>query len=271
MSLNLTQPRRRGVSGRGLQAVALLVAAIAQIALARLTDALNIGVNVELRSAVATHPLVPWSYAFSIWGVIFAWGLVLAIWQLLPAQKRNPAIQAVGWHFAAIFALNALWEVWVPLNGFDWVSAAIILISLITGISGLLKLRHDVRLSRKEQVLVFAPLALTTGWLTAAFSVNVTSILVVGAYPLDPTQVAISVGFLVGLILAGALITWLSESVAYAAALVWALFWILMGNIYRDSEPAMVTTCVIGIALVGLICAWAVTHHHESGPMHARR
>lgn len=257
--------------GRGLQPFVILLAAIAPIVTARLTDFLHLGVNVELRSAVTSHPLVPWSPAFAIWGAIYLFALIAAVWQMLPDQKYNRALHAVGWNIAVIGFVNALWQVWVPMEGFDWVSVALVFIALITGISGLLRLRQDMVLSRDDELLVFAPLALVTGWLTAACFVNFTSTLVAGYYALDPSYVSVSLGFLVGLILFGGVMAWLTESLVYSGALVWALFGILMANIYRDSQPAMVTACVIGIALVGLVSAWAVTHRHESGPMHLRR
>ncbi|WP_031236389.1 hypothetical protein [Asticcacaulis sp. AC460] len=268
MAKDLVLMRSRG---RAFQAVVILLAAIAQIVCARLTEVLDTGISVELRSAVATHPLVPWNFAFTIWGAIFLFALVSAIWQILPEQKHNRALAAAGWNMAGIWAINALWQVWVPIAGFDWVSVVLVLSGLILGVSGLLKLRQDIQLSRLDEIMVFAPLALVTGWLTAAFSINVTTVLVSGYYALDPSHVGVSLGFLVGLILFGGVMTWMTESLVYAGALMWALFWIMMANIYRDNEPAMVTTSLIGIALIGLVSAWAVTHHHESGPMHVRR
>jgi hypothetical protein len=80
---------------------------------------------------VASHPLVPSGYAFSIWGAIFLFSLIAAIWQLLPQQKHNRALAAVGWNMAGIYLINALWQVWVPIAGFDWGSVALVLLALI--------------------------------------------------------------------------------------------------------------------------------------------
>ena len=257
--------------GRTVQAVAVLLTAIAQIATARLTDFLHVGINVELRSAVASHPLVPLGYAFAIWGAIYLFSFIAAVWQMLPEQRHDRAMDAVGWNLAGIYLVNTVWQIWVPLNGLDAISVGLVAVALILGISGLLRLRQDVELMRIDSLMMFAPLALVTGWLTAACFVNFTSMLVAGNFGLDPGQANVSLAFLMALVVFGGVMVWLTESVVYSCALVWALFWIMMANIYRDHEPAMVTTAIIGMALIGLLCAWAVTHHHESGPMELRR
>jgi len=257
--------------GRGLQPAVILIAAIAQIASARLTDFLHLGVSVELRSAMTSHPLVPFGPAFAIWGVIYLWALIAAIWQVLPEQRHNRALAETGWNFAAIYLINTIWQVWVPFHGFDWISTALTAAALIIGVSGTLRLRQDIELSHMDTLFVFAPLALVTGWLSAAACVNFTSMLVAGGFALDPVNANVSLGFLMALVAFGAVMVWLSESLAYSAAVIWALFWIMIGNIARDHEPSMVTTSLIGMALIGLMCVWAVTHHHQSGPMQLRR
>lgn len=264
----MTRPLSRS---RGTQPLVILLAAIAQIACARLADLFHVGVSVDMRSAMTSHPLVPYGPAFAIWGLIYLWMLATAVWQMLPAQKRNPALDEAGWNIAGIGLLSALWQVWTPIYGFDWVSTLLVVTALIIGVSGLLRLRQDDGLSHVDTLMVFAPLALVTGWLTVAAFVNFTSMLVAGAFALDPTNPSVSLGFLMVLIVFGAVMVWLSESLAYSAAIVWALFWIMIGNIVRDHEASMVTTSLIGMALTGLMCAWAVTHHHQSGPMQLRR
>lgn len=268
MSRDLIMTRSHG---RTAQAVIILLTSIAQIACARLTDFLHIGTNVEVRSAAASHPLVPLGFAFAIWGAIYLYSLVAAIWQILPEQRHDRAVEAVGWNVAFIYLINAVWQIWVPLNGFDWVSALMVAAALVSGISGLMRLRHDMVLSRIDSLMVFAPLALVTGWITAACFVNFTSMLVADGFALNPAFTNVSLGFLMVLVVFAGVMIWLTESAVYSAAIVWALFWIMMANISRDHEPAMVTTAVIGIALVGLLCAWSVTHHHESSPLQLRR
>ncbi len=253
------------------QSAAIVVSAIAQILTARLTTWLHVGQSVEVRSQLATHPLVPLGPAFVIWGLIYAWMLVTAVWQALPDQKFNRALENVGWNLAGIGAINAVWQVWVPINGFDWVSSLLVAAALAIGVAGLMRLRGDDLLSRMDSLMVFAPLALVTGWLSAACVVDFTSLLVAGGYDFSPANVEVSAGFLVALIAFGGVMTYLSESLTYCAAVVWALAWVAMGNLFRDHEPVMVTTAIVGMAAVAMVCLWSLTHHHEVEPMHMRR
>lgn len=253
------------------QSLAIIVTAIAQIVTARLTVWLHVGQGVEIRSALATHPLVPLGPAFAIWGAIYITMLLAAVWQALPDQKHNRALENVGWNMAAIGLINSVWQIWVPLNGFDWISTLLVVAGLIAGLSGLMRLREEALLSRMDNIMVFAPLALVTGWLTAAAFVNFTAELVAGGYDFNPVDPNISLGFLVGLVVFGGIMVYLTESLTYSLSLLWALVWVALANIYRDHEAGMVTTAVIGIAVVAAVCLWALTHHHESGPMQVRR
>lgn len=248
---------------RFLQSLAILAGAVAQIACARLTAWFGIGQDVDVRSALAAHPLVPLPPAFAIWAAIFAWMLLAAVWQMLPAQRFSRALDEVGWNLASIGAVNALWEVWVPVNGFDAFSSILVATALVLGITGLMRLGAMEGLSRKDSGLIAAPLGLVTGWLTVAAFVNFTSELAAGGHGLDPTAMPVSAGFLIGLILFGAVMLWLTESPTYGLALVWALFWIISANIYRDHEPAMVAVGLTGIIAVILVAVWISTHRHQ--------
>ncbi len=252
------------------QSVAIALAAIAQIVTAGLPGWLHLGQSVATRSLLASHPLVPLGPAFAIWGLIYAWMLVAAIWQAWPSQRFNRALEDAGWNMAGIMLINAIWQVWVPINGFDWLSSVLVASALCLGVSGLMRLRANDMLSRMDSLLVFAPLALVTGWLTCACVVNFTSELVANGYDLNPVRTGVSLGFLLALIAFGGVIVYVTESVAYSAALVWGLSWVALGNIYRDHEPAMVTTAVIGIMAVAVTCVFALTHRHHGDPMQLR-
>ena len=238
---------------RRLQAPALLVAALLQIAFARLTDFLHVGQNVEARSALTSHPLVPWGYAFAIWGVIYAYALIAAFWQLGRNQRSNRALRAVGWQTAGIYLINAIWQIWVPLRGLDLVSVAMVALALFLGISSLMELKR-LGLSRKDEWLVAGPVALVTGWLTAACCINFTSALVaMHATELNPMETSVSLAFLIGLIAFAGMIVYFTRSLLYSLAVMWALFWIMMANIYRDHELSMATVALVGILLVAAI------------------
>lgn len=250
MSRNLIMSGR---DSRRWQAAAILLAALFQIAFARVTDLLHVGQSVEIRSALTSHPLVPLGYAFVIWLGIYAYALVAALWQLGPKHRNNVALRDIGWQTAGIYLLNALWQVWVPLRGLDTISVLIVGAALSLGIYSLMRLR-DLHLSRKDEMFVVGPVALTTGWLTAAFCVNITSALVAARnMVINPMEVNVSLVFLLALIAVGGALIYATRSLLYSIALIWALFWVMMANIYRDHEMTMAT-----VALGGIIVAAAI-------------
>ncbi len=255
---------------RKWQAPAILAAAAAQIVFARLTDVANIGQNVEVRSALAMHPLVPLGVAFAIWPVIYLYALVSAVWQIGERRRSNRALREVGWHLAGIYLLNAVWEIWVPLRGFDMLSIVMVGLALILGISGLLRLK-PLNLSGPDEWLVAGPLAFVTGWLTAAFVINITSALVAAHNPIvNPMAINISVTFLLGLIAFGAVVVNATHSLLYSAALVWALFWVMMANIYRDHLLSMSSVALGGMIIIVSITVWQLYENSHSGePIHA--
>ena len=235
---------------RSVQSIVVLALAIAQIATARLMVALNLGEPVEVQSALISHPLVPYKTAFIIWGMIYAYALVAAIWQIMPRQKENVALETVDWNLIVVWLVNSLWQLWVPAIGLEWISFCLIAVAVFAGLNGLLKLRNELNLSLKEKALVAGPLALVTGWLTAACFVNFTSAMIWTGFGLDAGNAAVSAVFLIGLIAFGGWMVYRTVNSLYATGLVWALFWVLVANQSRDHEPVMVVIAAIGIAVV---------------------
>jgi hypothetical protein len=248
---------------RGVQSAVVLALAIGQIATARLMVALGAGEAVEVQTALVSHPLVPYRTAYLLWGLIYLYALIAAIWQILPRQKESVALETVDWNIIVVWLVNSLWQLWVPAIGLEWISFCLIAVALFAGLNGILKLRHELNLTLKEKLLVAGPLALVTGWLTAACFVNFTSAMIWTGFGLDPENVGVSVVFLIGLITFGAWMVWRTENSLYAVGLCWALLWILMANRSRDHEPSMVAMSGIGIAVVistRLYAMWRKPH-----------
>ncbi|MFT4075145.1 MAG: hypothetical protein QM647_06395 [Asticcacaulis sp.] len=248
---------------RGVQSVAILALAIGQILTARLMEALGIGEPVEVQTALVSHPLVPYRTAYLLWGLIYAYALIAAIWQVLPRQKESVALETVDWNVIVIWLIDSLWQMWVSAIGLEWVSFCLIFVAVFAGLNGLLKLRHELNLTLKEKILVAGPLALVTGWLTATCFVNFTSAMIWTGFGLDPQNTAVAVVFLLALIAFGARMVWQTENSLYAAGLCWALLWILVANQNRDHEPSMVILAAIGIAVVAgtrLYALWRKPH-----------
>ncbi len=211
---------------------------------------MGIGEPVEVQSALTSHPLVPYKTAFAIWGLIYAYALIAAIWQIMPRQKENVALETVDWNLIVVWLVNSLWQVWVPLFGLEWISFCLIVVAVFAGLNGLLKLRNELALSLKEKLLVAGPLALVTGWLTAACFVNFTSAMIWTGFGLDAGNAAVSAMFLIGLIAFGGWMVYRTGNSLYAIGLAWALFWVMVANQNRDHEMAMVVIAGLGLALI---------------------
>src|SRR5512141_1334085 len=52
---------------------------------------------------------VPAGYVFSIWGIIYIGWIAFAIYQALPAQKKNARLRRLGCAFALSGVFNAAW------------------------------------------------------------------------------------------------------------------------------------------------------------------
>ncbi|MFT3996269.1 MAG: hypothetical protein QM667_02590 [Asticcacaulis sp.] len=225
----------------------MLALGVAQIVTSQSPEWFGIGRSVVERSAETSHPLVPLGPAFAIWGVIYVYALVSAVWAI--RHPDNRVLKTAGGPMAIIWAMNALWSLWVPLNGIDGVSVILIAISVITGLYALVRLKH-MATDRSEQGFVIAPLALVTGWVSAAMVVNLTSALVqMNAMP-DPRIMMVSLCFLLVLIAFGGVMTRLTHSLVYATPLIWALGWIAAANMLRQNEPLMAFTALMGMGLI---------------------
>jgi hypothetical protein len=235
---------------RSVQSIVVLALAIVQIVTARLMVVLGIGEPVEVQSALISHPLVPYKTAYVIWGLIYAYALAAAIWQVMPRQKENAALETVDWNLIVVWLVNSLWQLWVPVIGLEWISFCLIAVAVFAGLNGLLKLRNELNLSLKEKILVAGPLALVTGWLTAACFVNFTSAMIWTGFGLDAGNAVVSAVFLIGLIAFGGWMVYRTGNSLYAAGLGWALLWVLVANLSREHEPGMVVIAGIGLVVV---------------------
>jgi len=228
----------------------LLILSITQILAGFLPMVLDIGEDMRTLSQRAGHPLVPSGMAFSIWGIIYTYSFVAALVGLF-IKSDNVATGKILIRAAAImYGCNTLWSLWVPLFGFDELSLVVITVSALSGISALI-MTGPLRRSFKETLWFFGPLAILTGWTTAASVLNLTSYLVLQSSFIDPTNPVISAAFLGMVIMIGALLTMLIKSRLYPIPVLWALFWVLHANSEPQSPKLMADTAFIGLMIVG--------------------
>jgi|GEM_PF-978443 len=238
--------RRQGE--RGL-ALFLLLASVFQIAGAAVPEILHLGVSVSMRSLQTQHPLVPEGIAFSIWSLIYLTGVIAAIWALRSPDRAGRFGFALMC-LSLIFWLNGAWALWVPFRGFDALSMLMIILSLGAGIAALMRLRAQV-MTVHEVLCLGLPLALVTGWLSAAMPLNITSAMVETGFAAFDPRVPVNSALVLGLLVLLAMtVIWLTRNRLYALPVIWALFWVVSAAVTRDHLPLMAALGGIGIGFI---------------------
>lgn len=236
----------------GLRAVAVLLAAAAQVLMAQWPEWRRWPETVPTRSAAQSLPIVPIDWAFAIWGVIFLGSAAFALWQASPAQLDDPLLRGVGWLAAGAFALNAVWQYHVPKRDIGWGSVAIIATALAILLAIVVRLDAAEPHEGLTFWLVAAPLHLLAGWISAAAFVNLGSALKLSGVPMGRGLC------LTLLLLAGGLglsVALLSGEAVYAAGVAWALFGIVVANRVRDRD-AVVLGAAAALLPTVLAAAW---------------
>lgn len=186
-------------------------------------------------------PVQPAGYAFSIWGLIYAWLVASAAFGVIKrfddpdwAEMRPP-----------LFLSLALGAGWLPLAQVSPGGATALIWAMLA--TALLALYRTGDTDRWWQQ---APVAIYAGWLTAASAVSIG--LMLGGYGwLDATPAAL-VALLIGLCIALAVQYSLHRAPEYGVTVIWALVGIIVAN----SQP--VNIAVAGLAVIGIFAILAL-------------
>jgi hypothetical protein len=183
-------------------------------------------------------PVQPAGWAFSIWGVIYAWLVVSAVFGLWRRRgdadwnaARRPLILClgIGSFWLSIANLSAIWAtVTIFMMAVSAISAA-------------------AAAPQRDRWLMQAPVAILAGWLTAASFVSL------GSTAAGHGLLTGSLGWAwIGIL--GALATgitvqrWLPRAPEYGLTLVWALGGLIAANLER--HPAVAALAALGIVVV---------------------
>jgi len=238
------------------RSVVVATGAVAQIAGGAIPFAAGWGHNVASRSNETVSLLTPAGYAFSIWSVIFAGCLVFAVYHAL--RPAHAPLRRIGWLAAAVFWLNAAWELYVPVQGFDL--GSLLIIQVIWGLLLVIVLTATAQIEAGLWDRVFrAPLFLLAGWLNAAAFVNllVTANLLEIAW-LGAGTVAPALAVLAAALVAALVVVALTRSPSYLAAVSWGAYGIHVANA-AGGDPVIAQAALIaaGAGVPVLLIAWA--------------
>ncbi|MCR4280707.1 MAG: hypothetical protein NUV82_04810 [Candidatus Komeilibacteria bacterium] len=237
-----------------LRQISNLVFALTQILAGWLPMLFGVGMGVGEQSAGSQTAVIPAGYAFSIWGLIFLLALIYAIYQLFPSQRQNKLLRQVGWWTAGAFLFNTIWELVAQFVTFGWPTAVIILIIGFFAIGALLKLTaSEQELSKTEKWVIWAPVSMLAGWISAAVFANISSVL----YQLNFNNFGLSATafaqllLVIAVVFAGYVLYKAGGNWLYGLTILWALVAIAVANISRTANEAVVATvAILGVLFV---------------------
>jgi hypothetical protein len=179
-------------------------------------------------------PVQPEGYAFAIWGPIYAWLSISAVFGLA-LRRHAPDWQAMRPQLTLSLALGAGW---LPIATISPLAATVLIWLML--ISALKAAQNAPVLDRWW---ARAPVAIYAGWLSAASAVSLG--LVLGGWGLLDEVAAAGVALVIATALAFAMQLRLSATPEYGAAVIWALIAIAIGNAADGSGV------IIALALAG--------------------
>lgn len=188
-------------------------------------------------------PVQPAGYAFALWGLIYAWLLISAVYGVMQ-RRGDPDWNAVRPALCLSLAVGAPW-LWVAQRSALW---ATVMIVVMAGAA----IAALIRTPRADRWFLRGPVALYAGWLTAAAWVAVATLgagygIAAGAY------VWAFVGIIGALLVAVAVYRRVAAPV-YLMAVIWALIGICVANGF---DQFILTATALG-GVVILICVMAI-------------
>ncbi|MEJ6402358.1 hypothetical protein [Yoonia sp. 2307UL14-13] len=184
-------------------------------------------------------PVQPAGYAFTIWGLIYAWLVISAgfgLWKRADADDWNRArlpliiSLAVGTPWLAVANASAVW-------------ATILIFVMAAGAIAAL-----IRSPMRDEWFFRVPVGIYAGWLTAASFVSLGS--TAAGYSLLTDQIGWAYLGISGALVIGLYVTYLTNTLAYALTIVWALVAIIVAN---GADPWTVSA----LAAVGIVALLA--------------
>lgn len=188
----------------------------------------------------ADPPIQPAGWAFSIWGLIFAWlvaGSAFGAWK----RAADPDWQPMRPALLVSLALGIFWietAHWTPIGG-----TLLIVAMLVPALIAFL------RAGQRDAVWQVRPVALYAGWLTAATGASFG--IVLGGWGILSEQAAAVVCLLAVTGTALAVQAARPGEWAYPAGVIWALLGIVVANL----SPANPIVLVLAALAAGLL-AW---------------
>lgn len=214
---------------------------------------LNIGqLSKQLFGSVL---IIPASYAFAIWGLIYIGLLAFGIYQCRPSQRQSPKLDQAGWLLVIASVAQIIWIYLFEARFF--MLSIVPMVGILLPLVGMYQ-RLGIgtcRVSRNVQWLVHAPISLYLGWISVATVINVA----IGLYSLNWNGFGLSstvwAVLMVGVSSAIAFLVLLQKrDPIFPLVIVWALVAIAL----RQWSVLPIAATATGLAIILAILVWAL-------------
>ncbi len=238
------------------QRIGVLVAALVAVGASVLQATGALGLTPAEFAESGSSTVRAASYAFAIWGLIYAGLLVYAVYQLVPGWAPDAVLRRFGWPSAvSMLAIG----VWLVAAGANWRWATVALIAL-AAFSLIVPLASPVRhIGPRDRLLIVTPLALLAGWLTIATGLNAVTVLTAEGlvYPGAATWWALGG---VSASVAVTLVVFLRGRVpAYPVPVIWGLIAVFVAE--RGDRAAVAWFALAAAVLVAAALLWRAPRH----------
>lgn len=238
-----------------IQRICVLVAAIVAVGASVLQATGILGLTPAEFAASGAGTVEAASYAFAIWGVIYAWLLAYAVYQLVPGWADDATLHRFGW--PSVVSMLAV-GLWLVAAGADWRWATVGLIAIgafallvplaspvdLTGRTG-----RASRIPRRDRWLVVTPLALLAGWLTIATGLNAIAVLTAEGFVTADTATLWALGGVAASVAVTLAVYLRGQVIAYPIPVIWGLIAVFVSE--RSHRPEA--------AWFALLCALVIT------------
>lgn len=195
---------------------------------------------------------VPAGYVFAIWGIIYIFLIIFAIYQIQPKNFNKSFYEEISFYFIIVNLSNAIWLIFwhYELVLLSVITMVVLLISLI-----IIYLRLGIgikKVEKTEKITVHTLFSLYLGWITIATIANITTLLVsiswngLGISEELWTWIVLTIAITIVLIV---IIT--RKDIVYSLVFIWAFIGILMKQMNNATDVAIIAGLFAGI--IGII------------------
>lgn len=202
------------------------------------------------------NPVVPAGYVFSIWAVIYSALIGFVSYQLLPSQRSNPRLLALG----PVFILSCVCNMaWLFAWHYGWYATSLGIMVLLAVTLMVIWKRLGLPANRGfglDYWLISVPFLIYLGWITVATFANLLAVM--EAYGLTLPVVSRPQLAAVCLVIAGIAAFWVSGlrgAAAYALVIVWAGIGVALK---QTDHPVVVTTAWVVVGVAAASALWAL-------------